>query len=183
MNGGISKDGRYLSTGYTEAAFYDLVSNQLTPINGPIGGYIQVCNPSMDPDTLSIPRMMFLNFSGPQDLNNPLQDSSDFPANPAGSNYLPLHAVVFIVDINNTVKDFVPISIMGSGYGAWQCPEWSNKPNFAAALAKADENTNTADGVIIKNLGDHSIKKEKLVFTTGTGKLNSNSTPYVWIGN
>jgi hypothetical protein len=181
MNGGMSKDGRYLCTGYTEAEFYDRISNHLTPINGPISGYKQVCNPSIDPDTVSIPRMMFLNFSGIQQLINPLQDSSDFPADGLGN--LPLHAVLFIVDINNTVKDFVPISIMGSGYGAWQCPEWSNKPNFAAALAKADENTNIADGVIIKNLGDHSIKKETLVFTRGNGKLNSASTPYVWIGN
>jgi hypothetical protein len=177
MNGGMSKDGRYLCTGYTQAAFYDTVSKLPTLING----NKQVCNPSIDPDILHPDWMMFLNFSGIQKLINPLKDSSDFPADGLGN--IPLHAVLFIVDINNTVKDFVPISIMGSGYGAWQCPEWSNKPNFAAALAKADENTNIADGVIIKNLGDHSVKKIPLVFTRGNGKLNSNSTPYVWIGD
>ena len=29
MNGGMSKDGRYLCTGYTEAAFYDLSLNPI----------------------------------------------------------------------------------------------------------------------------------------------------------
>ncbi len=179
MNGGVSKDGRYLCTGYAVAAFYDIPS--LTLVNIDIG--VQVCNPSIDPDTMHPDWMMFLNFAGKQNLNNPYEHNADFPADAQGN--LGMHTVLLIVDAGNTVKDYVPISIMKDKNGAaiWQCPEWSNNPNFAAALTLANDNATSGDGVIIKNIGNPTAAKETLIFTRGNGKLNSNSTPCVWIGN
>jgi hypothetical protein len=175
MNGGLSSDGRYLCTGYAPAAFYDLVTQQLTLINQTF----QVCNPSIDPDSSHPDRMMFLNFYGKQNMTNPFRDSADYPADAGGN--VPQHAVLFIADVSNTVIDFVPLSIMGGGYQEWQDPEWSNNPAYAAALALIDDSS--ADGVFIKNVGTRPAAKQKLVFTRGRGKLNVTSTPFVWIGN
>lgn len=172
MNGGLSKDGRYLCTGYKYAAFYDISTKTLISING----NNQVCNPSIDPDSSLLYRMMFLNFSGVQTLNNPF-------AFPVGGN-LGQHEYLFIVDPGNTVQDYVPVTIMGNSYHAWQCPEWSNNPDFAAAIALADDAAPAGDGVIIKGISNHSAQKKILVFTQGSGKLNTQrATPYVWIGN
>jgi len=59
-------------------------------------------------------------------------------------------------------------------------PEWSNNPQFAAALGVIDDAQ--ADGIIIKNVGDPASKKAFLKFTLGKGKLDVTSTPYIWIG-
>jgi hypothetical protein len=175
MNGGLSKDGRYLCTGYVDAAFYDLVASQLTRINETF----QVCNPSIDPDSAHPDRMMFLNFYGKQNMTNPFSGDSDYPAD--GSGNVPQHAVIFITDVSNTVVDFVPLSFAGAGYLEWQDPEWSNRPDYAAALALIDDSK--ADGVFIKNVGTRPAVKQKLIFTKGRGKMNETSTPCVWIGN
>jgi hypothetical protein len=125
--------------------------------------------------------MMFLNFQGTQNMTNPYQNSSDYPQNGSGS--VPQHVVLFIADITNTVRDFVPLSIMGTSpaYQEWQDPEWSNKPAFGTALALI--NGTSADGVIIKNIGNRAAPKQTLIFTKGIGKLDDTSTPYIWIGN
>jgi hypothetical protein len=177
MNGGMSKDGNYICTGYQIAAFYNLIlQSPPTVIN--VGH--QVCNPSICPSIAHPDWMMFLNFGGKQSLINPFQQNGDFPAD---SN-LGMHTFMLIVDINNTVQDYVSVTkIMGNGYHAWQCPEWSNKMSFAAAIALADEEAATGEGVIIKGVGDSAATKGKLIFTRGDGKLNFGSTPSVWIGN
>jgi hypothetical protein len=178
MNGGLSHDGRYLCTGYEQAAFYDVVDGKLTAINSdPVQA--QVCNPSINPDTAHPDWMMFLNFAGVQGLINPFANEPDYPASvPSGK--VPMHALIYIVDIANTVRDYVPVSIMGSGYEAWQDPEWSNDPSYATVLALIDESK--ADGVLVKNIGQRNVNKETMVLTIGTGKLNITSTPYLWIG-
>jgi hypothetical protein len=176
MNGGLSKDGKYLCTGYVIASFYDVI-NQGSPTR--INSGVQVCNPSICPDSTHPDWMMFLNFSGKQSLVNPFQQSGDFPAD----SMLDMHAFLFIADIDNTVRDYVPVTIMGSGYHAWQCPEWSNDLSFAAAIALANEASATGEGVIIKGIGDRGTAKETLIFTRGDGKLNAASTPSVWVGN
>jgi len=175
LNGGLSHDGTTLCTGYIYAAFFDVPSQTLTPINS---GY-QVCNPSITPDPTRSDLMMFLNFKGPQNLNNPFKDSADYPR--ISGDTIAEHTVLFIVDKTNTVRDFVPLSLMDSHYQEWQTPEWSNQPGFAAAEAVISESE--TDGVIIKNIGSRAIPKENLVFTLGAGKLDYRSTPSVWIGN
>jgi hypothetical protein len=175
MNGGMSKDGSYICSGYQIAAFFNLSSQSPTPINSGC----QVCNPSICPSIAHPDWMMFLNFAGKQSLVNPFQQNNDFPAD----SILGMHAFLLIADINNTVRDYVPITIMGNSYHAWQCPEWSNDSSFAAAIALADEAAATGEGVIIKGVGDRAATKETMIFTRGVGKLNFSSTPSVWINN
>ena len=175
MNGGISKNGRYLCTGYQNAAFYDLAGGVLIPINPGV----QTCNPSIDPDTAHPDVMMFLNIGKvPQNLTNPFLGNADFP-----SPLINEHQMIFIVNSANTVVDYVSLGLLTAKYGAyqeWQDPEWSNNPRFAAALGVIDDAT--ADGVIVKGIGDANTPKEILNITPGKFKLNPTSTPYVWIG-
>jgi hypothetical protein len=177
MNGGLSKNGQFLCTGYHRAAFYDIKNSRLTLINSS-PAVSKVCNPSICPDSSRPDWMMFLNFSGPQNLINPFSHASDYPAfDSLGS--LPMHEVIFIVDAANTVKDFIPLKIMKGSYLQWQDPEWSNNPRFLAALALINESQ--AELVMIKNIGDGNKTKDRMILTIGAGKLNDTSTPFVWI--
>jgi hypothetical protein len=103
---------------------------------------------------------------------------SEFP-----SSLIPMHRILFIVNTQNTVVDYVSLDLLMAKYGTyqeWQDPEWSNNPRFAAALGVIDDAN--ADGVIIKGVGDATIVKEVLKVTPGKFKLNPTSTPSVWIG-
>ncbi|MBN2188847.1 MAG: hypothetical protein JW699_05290 [Chitinispirillaceae bacterium] len=168
MNGGLSKDGACLCTGYDIAAFYNLTTQSLTSINSGR----QVCNPSMGPDSVPPCVMMFLNIGGKENLT--ILDSTGYPVDAFGN--VAQHALIFIVDISNTVQTFLPIAMVGSAYYQWQDPEWSNRPDFAAALACLNEAE--ADGVFL-----NVATKSTLRFTRGAGKMNATSTPSVWIGN
>ena len=175
MNGGLSADGRFLCTGYTDGAFYDVASGRLIPINE----NVQICNPSISPDTLAPDRMMFLNFFGKQNFSaNPFAGSADYPADKSGA--LPMHGVLYIVDAGNAVRDFIPLSLAGGSYREWEDPEWSNRPGFIIALAVIDEGN--ADAVVIRNIGDGFRKKAAMLITPGKFKLNYTSTPCLWIG-
>jgi len=174
MNGGMSKNGRYLCAGYQNAAFYDLANSVLIPINAGM----QTCNPSIDPDTAYPPVMMFLNIEGVQNLNNPFLGNADFP-----SPQINKHQLIFIVNSANRVVDYVPLTLAVSKFGAyveWQEPEWSNNPRYSMALGIIDDAD--ADGIIIKNVGDNQTPKELLRITPGKFKLNTTSTPHLWIG-
>jgi len=174
MNGGMSSNGKYLCTGYINAAFYDLADSVLLPINN---GF-QTCNPSIDPDNAHPNWMMFLNIHGPQNLNNPFLGNVDFP-----SSQLVDHEIIFIVNSDNTVVDYVTLASLEARYGSYeelQDPEWSNDPRFSTTLGVI--NGTDADAVIIKNVGNGGSAKQSLRLTTGKFKLNDTSTPYVWIG-
>ncbi len=178
MIGGLSSDGNYLCSGYEAGCFYNLPDSTLIPINQGV----QICNPSIDPDSETTDQMMFLNFNSVQNLNNPYSSDPAYPANSQG--VLPMHSVLFIVDASNTVINFIPISIMANygTYSAWQCPQWSNNPNFAAALAASNDESSSWDLVLIKNVGSRG-KEIPLIMTIGSGKMNTESTPDLWIGN
>jgi hypothetical protein len=173
MNGGLSANGQYLCTGYTITAFYSIFDSSLIKINETF----QTCNPSIDPDTAHPDWMMFLNFEGKQNMNNPFVGSADYP-----DSFVQQHTILYIVDHTNTVRDYIPLSQLSAigGYAEWQDPEWSNDPRFAAALGVIDDAQ--ADGIIIKNMGDRTVAKAFLKFTLGKGKLDQTSTPYIWIG-
>jgi hypothetical protein len=176
MNGGLSANGQYLCTGYTITAFCSLPDLSLIKINE---GF-QTCNPSIDPDTAHPDWMMFLNFGGKQNMDNPFIGNTDFPDSSVAE-----HTVLYIVDYTNTVRDYVTLGQLNaaySGYAEWQDPEWSNDPRFAAALALVVIDGAQADGIIVKNVGDPAAKKAFLKFTLGKGKLDLTSTPYIWIG-
>ena len=175
MNGGLSKNGRYLCTAYQVAAFYDILASRLILINE----NMQTCNSSICPDSTHNDRMMFLNIQGKQNLINPfLTTDAFFPTD----SLLEEHSVVFIVNTNNTVVDYIPLTLAATAgtYSELQDPEWSNKGNFAAVLGVVSGNT--ADGLLVKNIGNNSMTKAVLKFSEGSGKLNATSTPYLWIG-
>ncbi len=174
MNGGMSASGRFLCTGYKNAAFYDVVDSILLPINEGV----QTCNPSIDPDTSDPGIMMFLNIGGKQNLYNPFSGNPDFT-----DPLIPQHAMLFIVDTKNDLVDYVPLRLATAKYRPyieWQDPEWSNAQRFATVLGVIDDAN--ADMIIVKGIGDASAAKEILNVTTGKYKLNSTSTPYLWIG-
>jgi hypothetical protein len=169
MNGGMSANGRFLCTGYKNAAFYDMSDSLLHPINEGV----QTCNPSIDPDTSQMGIMMFLNIGGKQNLKN-----FDFP-----SPLVDEHSMLFIVNTENSLIDYVPLSLAKAKYypyTEWQDPEWSNIPRFAVALGVI--NDANADLIIIKGIADKSAAKEILNVTPGKFKLNATSTPCLWIG-
>jgi hypothetical protein len=161
MNGGLTKDGRFLCTGYSQAAFYDIAAQKVIGVNPGM----QICNSSISPDTSadSSVRMMFLCFAGKQNMIN---DSAGVVNE---------HAVIYVVDKADSVQWFIG---KPANYGEWQDPEWSNNPNFAAALlGKAGEAK--YDGVIIRR-SDKQILK--VMTADSYDKMDNTSTPYVWIG-
>ena len=162
FNGGLSTDGAYLCTGNSAGAFYK--RNDPSPFI-PINSGLQICNPSISPDPLHPDWMMFLNFSGVQNMNTSIVGVDFGSTNP--------HDHIFIVDALNRVQNYIAIP---ADYPQWQDPEWSNKPNFATALGRINEAE--YDGVII-NLST----KNHIVFTTGANILDNTSTPSLWIGN
>ncbi len=165
MNGGLSSDGRYLATGYGDAAIYDIQTQQLSLINSGI----QVCNPSISPSPANPNLMMFLNFQGTQEeLTGSFRDDPAYPADDEG--VIPQHSVTFIVDNNNEVKDFIPVS---DPYLQLQDPEWSDAPHLVAALGKISDYE--ADGVLF-DISDPANKK-MVVFANG---LDITSTPSLW---
>jgi len=81
LYGGISRDGRYMCTGYADTYIYDRTDSSYHPIDAGL----QTCNPSISTDSILTDRMMFLNFAGVQTLNN----------NPYGNASVGLHKAVF----------------------------------------------------------------------------------------
>ena len=82
------------------------------------------------------------------------------------------------------MRDYIALSQLNAAYGGyseWQTPEWSNNPQFAAAVGVI--NDAQADGIIIKNIGDHTSTKMFLKFTLGKGKLDIESDPIFGSGN
>ena len=132
FNGGLSFDGKYLCTGYSDAAFYNISASSA-------GGYLpieynasktepyqQICNSSISTDPTNPAQMMFLCFSGEQYLDT--SEVHQFFGRPTRQ-----HEYVFIVDTNNTIKKYFQ---KPSVYDEWQDPEWSNNSHFFAALGK-----------------------------------------------
>ncbi|MBD3315419.1 MAG: hypothetical protein GF344_06500 [Chitinivibrionales bacterium] len=155
MTGGLSRDGKFLCTGYYDAAFYDLESNNLIKINEGV----QVCNPAISTDPNNPHEMLFLNFQGPQKLNGFTQSIEQ-------------HAAIIFADVNNAATN----SVMSGdfGYSEWQDPDWSNHPNFIAALGMIS--TSTADGVIV------DLEEKNLLKLNRNGNiLDNTSTPSLWV--
>lgn len=172
MNGGLSRDGRWLCTGYYDAAFYDRSTERLSVINEGR----QVCNPSISPSGATPDRMMFLNIGGKQTMKGEYVNDPSYPkgldAQTPGDS-IKQHHVVFIVDATDTVRDFYAVD--RDKYFQWQDPEWSNLPNFATVLGDLP-NSSDADGLLL-NL----TTEETLNLTPHDDyKLDATSTPSMW---
>ncbi|MBD3319720.1 MAG: hypothetical protein GF350_01340 [Chitinivibrionales bacterium] len=162
FRGGLSKDGRYLCTGYELAYFYDITNSLLVPISG--GS--QICNPSIRPHTDSTDIMMFLNLQGYQKMNG--FDSTL---------WIDQHQMIFTVDVSNTVlKYFDHTQFFATSKKQWQDPEWSNDPGYFSALAQDAGNDNW-DCYIVR----YSDGAYKTFNDPSEMSLNETSTPFIWI--
>jgi hypothetical protein len=157
--GGLSKDGRYLCTGYADAFIYDRTDSVMYPIDSGL----QTCNPSISTDSILTDRMMFLSFASPQNLKG-------YPTTPIG-----FHKVIFIVDKTNTViKSFDVNTVLDASKVEWQCPEWSNNPDYFAALAS--DAAGNYDIYLVKISTGKALR-----INTDNFRVNGSSTPYVFI--
>jgi hypothetical protein len=168
FNGGLSKDGRYLCTGYSDGAFYDLTRSVMHRINYVEGsGGMQICNPCIAPDIAHADWMLFLPFSGTQKL-----DFSEMDSTPG---MVKMHEYLFIVDKENKVRWQ---RTYPTGYYQWQDPEWTNDFNFLIALAKVTSNeSDTRHDCFLVRQSDRAVLK----LTTDTFRLDDSATPAFWI--
>ena len=164
--GGISKNGRYLATGYPNAYFYDIKEDALIryfqpPYSGRTDTFPQVCNVSITPGVGRPDEIMFLDFGyGPK------------PSTVVGKPYR-FHSIIFICNscvlCNTHVRQWYEVP---AGFDEWDCVKWSNHPDFAVAAAKPSGN-GSASSLFIINLKDSSY----LRVASGDGLCD----PYCWI--
>jgi hypothetical protein len=168
FNGGLSKEGRYLCTGYSDGALYDLADSTLYRINyEEASGGMQICNPSISPDSAHSDWMLFLPFAGTQKL-----DFSEMPSSPG---MIKTHEYMFIVDKENKVRWQ---RTFPAGYFQWQDLEWTNDFNFVIALAKVTSSeSDTRHDCFLVRQSDQAILK----LTTDEFRLDDSSTPAFWI--
>jgi hypothetical protein len=162
--GGLSKDGRYLCTGYKYAYLYDRIDSILYPIDP----NNQVCNPSITPDSVQTDRMMFLNFAGKQNMANFTESTIE-------------HKDVFIVDKNNNKVSYFNINtVIDASKGEWQRPRWSSNPGYFTATAQdpSSTNSNNYDIYLV------SIQSGKALRLNNPDviRMDPAVTPYVFFG-
>lgn len=122
LNGGLSKNGRYLSTAYKSTGIYDLTDKQWKSL---ISG-TQACNASISPspDESKQPQMMHLTLGGV------IQ----------GVNYKQ-HEAIIIRDTTtiNPDDNIQKIITLVPSITEWQKPEWSTNYNYAVAVGKYEQ--------------------------------------------
>jgi hypothetical protein len=163
FNGGLSRNGRYLCTGYADGAIFDLAEQKLSRVNSGM----QICNPSITPDTAQQDAMLFLPFSGAQQLS--------YAPGLTALGSIAMHEYLIIVNKSNTVQWYIKHP---ADHVEWQDPDWTNLQNFAVALAKisSDDSDMRHDCYLIRR-SDNALLK----LTDGDFKLDNTATPTFWI--
>ncbi|HMD67399.1 MAG TPA: SUMF1/EgtB/PvdO family nonheme iron enzyme [Chitinivibrionales bacterium] len=164
FNGGFSKNGMYLATGYPRAYLYDVKENFLSryflpPYSGTNTDTIQVCNVSISPSISNPDQLMFLDF-GYSKTSTVVGKPYEF------------HSIIFICNScvacpNHVQKWFEK----PSGFAEWDDVKWSNHPDFAAAIAK--QSSGSYGTLYLISLKDSSYLK----VAQGDGLCD----PYLWI--
>lgn len=142
-HGGLSKDGRYLSTAFRlgvmldlstqERRFFHVYPGHPPAKDGSPTDSLQVCNPSISPDPGNTSRMMFLDFGIPP-------GDSAYP-NMIRPRHYAQHQMILIGDYRSLapglIADFVdsPAEELAKEK-TWDDPEWSNHPDFAVASTR-----------------------------------------------
>ncbi len=168
--GGMSQDGKYICTGYSSAYVYNCLTSTFFAVNP---GQ-QTCNPSMTPDSILTGRMMFLNIGGYEQLNKmPPEDTGKVGE----------HKFVFIADTsNNYVNGFNLAALLPSyAAGEWQCPKWTNVPDYFCVLAAQS----TSGTTVVYDCFLVSISSGKTLLLNARPDLlqfESSSKPFVYIG-
>jgi hypothetical protein len=163
FNGGLSRNGRYLCTGYADGAIYDLDEGKLYRVNSGM----QICNPAITPDTALQDAMLFLPFSGTQQLS--------YASGLSALGAIAMHEYLITVDKTNTVQWYIKHP---ADHVEWQDPDWTNLQDFAVALAKisSDDSDMRHDCYLIRR-SDNALLK----LTGGDFKLDNTATPAFWI--
>lgn len=173
FNGGLSKNGRYLCTGYADGAFYDLDYKKLYYIyhsnNFIDSGGLQICNPSINPttDTAHQSEMLFLPFNGVP----PLSYAPGLTPLPQ----IGIHEYLIVADKNNTALWYLR---MPADHFEWQCPEWTNDSDIIVAIAKVTNNDadDRYDCYLVRRSDNAMLK-----LTDSDFKMDVTSTPSLWI--
>jgi uncharacterized protein (TIGR02171 family) len=130
---GISKNGRYICTGFTKGIMRNLVNSQQatlfqSPGNGkPSNVYSQVCNMSISPDTVHPDRCLLLDFGCPV-VNSLTGDAYG------------VHGYIFMVDYTGATDAWYKCP---AGESSWEFLQWSTHPDFAVSCC-ADAAGNVA---------------------------------------
>ncbi len=171
--GGMSIDGKYICTGYSNAYILNLVSQTFFSIDPPLTSLIQTCNPSMTPDPVLTGQMMFLNIDGIQNLNN---------MGALSGVDLAKHQYVFIADTGNNLVNSFTLSQVLPDYasGEWECPKWTNASKFFCALAT--KSTSASNVVYDCFIVSTDSPPKTLLLNKPTLQFNSSSKPYVYVG-
>lgn len=161
FHGGLSPDGRFLATGYPEALVLDLFVDDLMhyfvpPHNG-LTSAVQVCNVSVSPDRGTPDEILLLDFGA--------QETSSV----VGSRY-GLHEVLFRCNSNLIDGSHVSRYYWKPAWAQhWDDVEWSNHPDFAAAIAFTPD----TQAVVLVNLRDSTYHE----VARGTWLTD----PWLWI--
>jgi formylglycine-generating enzyme required for sulfatase activity len=125
FNGGLSYDGVFLATGFTNAYMLNLKSNDLfdyfAPGKNGTSQFIQTCNVSINPGYESQDEIMFLDFG------------CNSVSSIVGKSYNQ-HSIIF----TKTSSDSIRWYEKPAGFDRWENPEWSNNAQFAVARAQSD---------------------------------------------
>jgi uncharacterized protein (TIGR02171 family) len=159
---GLSRDGRYALTSYTQLIVRDLFTNTetvlfMSPQNGKTSaGSSQVCNASLSHDTGELQRCMFLDFGS--------AEASTITGGPYD-----IHQTLFISTLPTQATDFI---MCPPNEASWDYPEWANTPDHAIAT--------------VRNQAAYSHAVYVLDLKTSTYKLVVSGTeleqPALWVG-
>jgi len=158
---GLSKDNRYIVTGYTRLRMKDLQSGEQRvlfqpPASGkPAGGSVQVCNASISPEVCNPGQCLFLDFG------------SSLPSTVTGCAYS-IHEYLFKGDFSDKILRWYHCP---KGEMSWDFPEWSNVGRFAVAAARGGDDVSHA--LYAVDLRDSAYTK----LVEGTSLWS----PYLWI--
>jgi formylglycine-generating enzyme required for sulfatase activity len=162
--GGMSRNWRYLATGYPRAFFFDRNQNNciryfLPPQSGR-DDTAQVCNVSITPSLDRPDELLFLDFG--------YGKTSSVVGKPYG-----FHSVLFRCNSAVTARTHVARWYEApEGFAEWNDVRWSNHPDFAIAVAKS-EASGSVPSLFIINLRDSAY----LPVASGQGLAE----PYLWI--
>jgi formylglycine-generating enzyme required for sulfatase activity len=162
--GGMSKNGRYLATGYPFAYLYDYTLDYrvryfLPPYSGRDDSG-QVCNVSISPSLLAPDQLMFLDFG--------YSKVSTVVGKPYG-----FHSIIFVCNSCASCQNHIQKWFeKPAGYAEWDYVKWSNHPDFAAAIAM-NQSSGSTGALYLISLKDSSYLK----VAQGDGLCY----PYLWI--
>jgi uncharacterized protein (TIGR02171 family) len=143
---GLSSDGRWLVTSYTDLRVLDRMSNKVrslfrSPENGKDNqGSTQACNASVRTGTN--PEVMFLDFG------------YDKKSSLVGRPYRSHEFLFFMNPASGAVNDWIEVP---QGYRSWDYSEWSNDSNFIIAAVVDSTEMHTAIYAIRR--ADHATLK------------------------